>query len=131
MESQIYAKCLLDNHVSVNAVRRKTGLADITIRTIRDRQTYSPTLLEDFKRRLPFKAYRLADDVLDCVDINEIKSAPLGTKMVAFGIAIDKARDMEGSNRPVYNVVTVVQNLEHRLTALDVQEKALLALKSQ
>jgi len=130
MEAQIYAKTLLDLNVSVNGVRRKTGLADITIRNIRDRQVYSPTILESFKKRLPFKSYRLADDILDCVDVNEIKSAPLSTKMVAFGIAIDKARDMEGSNRTVVNIVTMVGDISRGLGELKAKQQALLALKT-
>jgi len=135
IESQIYAKTLLDLNVSVNGVRRRTGLADITIRNIRDKQVYSPTLLENFKRRLPFKSYRMADDILDCIDVNEIKSAPLGTKMVAFGIAIDKARDMEGSNRPIFNIVSVVNECKQTRDKLEAQmslvDTRILALQSK
>ena len=66
-------------------------------------------------------AYRLADDVMDMITPEEIVKAPLGVKMMAFGVAIDKARDMEGSNRPVFNIVTVVNEAQKTLAKLDSQ----------
>ena len=101
-----------------------------TITKIRDKQTYSASMLEEFKRRLPFKAYQLADNVLDLIDPSEIKKAPLGTKMVAFGVAIDKARDMEGSNRPVVNIVTMVGDLSSRLTDIKRKQQAIEAFEA-
>jgi hypothetical protein len=121
IEKQIYAKSLLDNHTSIRTVARIVKLDPGTVNVIAWKQDYSPTLLEEFKRRLPFKAYKLADDVLDLIDPDEIKKAPLGVKMMAFGVAIDKARDMEGSNRPVFNIVTVVNEAQRTLSKLDAQ----------
>jgi hypothetical protein len=118
---QIYAKALLDMGVSIRQVARKTDLCTTTIQVIKRQQDYSPFMLDQFKKRLPFKAYQLADDVLDLIDRDEIKKAPLGTKMMAFGVAIDKARDMEGSNRPVFNISNIVMDAQRTLTKLDAQ----------
>lgn len=121
IEKQIYAKTLLDMGASVRTVAHKVGLGNDTILAIRHSQSYSTSMLEEFKKRLPFKAYRLADDVIDCIDSNEIKKAPLNVKMIAFGIAIDKARDMEGSNRPIFNVVTVINECKQTRDKLERQ----------
>jgi hypothetical protein len=121
MASQIYAKTLLDLGGSIRVVARKTNLSPMVVQTIKHQQDYSAVQLESFKRRLPFKAYRLADDVIDVIDVDEIKKAPLGTKMMAFGVAIDKARDMEGSNRPVFNIVSIVNDATQMLSRLDSQ----------
>jgi len=130
IEKQIYAKTLLDNQQSVQHVAKVLGMDRATITKIRDKQTYSASMLEEFKRRLPFKAYQLADNVLDLIDPSEIKKAPLGTKMVAFGVAIDKARDMEGSNRPVVNIVTMVGDLSSRLTDIKRKQQAIEAFEA-
>lgn len=131
IQDQLYAKSLLDNGTPIRTVARLVGIQKDVVNHIAWKQDYSASMLENFKKRLPYKFYKYADDMMDLVSYDEMKKAPIGTKMVSVGIAIDKARDMEGSNRPVFNVVTVVQNLESRLTALDTQEKALLALKNQ
>ena len=119
IQSQIYAKILLDSGMSIVQVAKRAKLGKNSVNQIKWNQCYSPTMLDEFKRRLPYKAYRLADDVLDCIDVDEIKKAPLGVKMMAFGVAIDKARDMEGSNRPVFNIVTVVNETQKALAKLD------------
>lgn len=129
IEKQIYAKVLFDNGNGIGRVRKLTGLANDTLYEIQRNQTYSPTILEEFKKRLPFKAYRLADNVADLITLEEIQKAPLGVKMMAFGVAIDKARDMEGSNRPVFNIVTVVNETKTALSHINAQISAIQARK--
>jgi len=128
IEKQIYAKVLLDSGATIRAVMAKVKLSNETVIAIKRNQEYSSSQLEEFKRRLPFKAYKLADDVIDLIDPNEIKKAPLNIKMMAFGIAIDKARDLEGSNRPQINIVNIVNEckktrdkLEDQLKSIDTQ----------
>lgn len=120
-EKQILAKILFDDGNGIGMVKKRTGLANDTLYAIKRNNEYSPTVLEEFKKRLPFKAYRLADNVIDLISLEEIKKAPLGTKMMAFGVAIDKARDMEGSNRPVFNIVTVVNEAQKTMAKLNSQ----------
>ena len=45
--------------------------------------------------------------------------------MMVAGIAVDKARDMEGSNRPVFNIVNVVGELRNSLADLEAKQIAL------
>lgn len=122
IEKQIYAKTLFDSGATYKAIQKAIpGISTHTLQSIKENNTYSASLLEEFKRRLPFKAYKLADDVLDLIDCNEIKKAPLGVKMMAFGVAIDKARDMEGSNRPIFNIVSVVADCKKTRDKLELQ----------
>ena len=127
-EKQILAKVLFDAGRSFAHVKRQTKLANDTLYAIKRNNEYSQTTLEEFKKRLPYKAYRLADDVLDLITLEDIKKAPLNIKMMTFGIAIDKARDMEGSNRPQFNIVNIVNEckttrdkLEEQLKTIDTQ----------
>lgn len=119
--NQIYAKTLLDMGVSIRKVSSKTEMSTKTIQVIKKRQDYSPVMLEEFKKRLPYKSYKWADDVLDIITVDEVAKAPLGTKVMLYGVAIDKARDMEGSNRPVFNIVGVVNDATRMLSRLDSQ----------
>jgi hypothetical protein len=122
IEKQIYAKTLFDSGATYKAIQRAIpGIATHTLQAIKENNTYSPLLLDEFKRRLPFKAYKLADDVLDLINRDEIAKAPLGVKMMAFGVAIDKARDMEGSNRPVFNIVSIVNECKQTRDKLELQ----------
>jgi hypothetical protein len=45
-------------------------------------------------------------------------------------IGVDKARDMEGSNRPVVNIVTMVGDITRGMGELKAKQQALLALKA-
>lgn len=100
-----------------------------TLMAIKRNNTYSQQMLEEFKRRLPFKAYRLADDVLDLIDLEEVRKAPLNIKMMTFGIAIDKARDLEGSNRPIFNVVNIINDCKKTRDRLQGQLDAISRAK--
>lgn len=119
--SQIHAKVLFDSGIPFGIIKKRTGLANDTLYAIKRNNEYSSTMLEEFKKRLPFKAYRLADNVIDLISLEEIKKAPLGVKMMAFGVAVDKARDMEGSNRPIFNIVTVVNDAVKTMSKLEAQ----------
>jgi hypothetical protein len=126
-EKQILAKILFDNGHSISQVSKRVEISKMSCIAIRHNNSYSPTLVEDYKRRLPMKAYRLADNVIDFISLDEIKKSPLGTKMMAFGVAIDKARDMEGSNRPVFNIVNVVNECQRTSEKLNAQLSAIQA----
>jgi hypothetical protein len=130
-EKQILAKILFDSAHSISQVCKQVGISNHAAIAVKRNNEYSATLIDDYKKRLPFKAYRLADNVIDMISLQEIQKAPLGTKMMAFGVAIDKARDMEGSNRPVVNIVTMVGDISKGMADLRAKQAALLALKSQ
>lgn len=87
--------------------------------------------LEQCKKSIISKSYglvarawnRITDDKLDAM--NALQLTTIGA------IGVDKARDMEGSNRPVVNIVTMVGDISRRLDEVKAQRTALLALKSQ
>jgi hypothetical protein len=120
-EIQILAKVLFDTGHSIGQVKKRTGLSNDTAIAIKRKNDYSASMLEEFKRRLPFKSYRWADDVLDIITVDEVKKAPLTAKVMLYGVAIDKARDMEGSNRPIFNIVSVVNDCNKTLGKLNEQ----------
>ena len=51
--------------------------------------------------------------------------------MTINAIGVDKARDMEGSNRPVFNIVTMVGDMQKSLGELKAKQEALLKMKAE
>ncbi len=125
IQNQLYAKCLIDNGASIRAISRQTGLTQDTLRVIRDKQTYSPLMIEKFKQRMPGKWAHLADDILDLSDRDEIKKAPINTRIWMAAVATDKFQALEGTNRPVFNIVTVVNQTKSALEGLNSLRSAL------
>ena len=66
--------------------------------------------------------HRISDEKLDNMNALQL--------MTISAIGIDKARDMEGSNRPVVNIVTMVGDMTKSLAELERKQSALLALES-
>lgn len=58
---------------------------------------------------------------MDLITVEEVQKAPLGTKVMLYGVAIDKARDMEGSNRPVFNIGSIVMDAQRTIASMDRQ----------
>lgn len=86
--------------------------------------------VEDCKKRLISESYgltarawnRVTDDKLDAM--NALQLTTIGA------IGVDKARDMEGSNRPVVNIVTMVGDLSSRLNDIKRKQQALEAFEA-
>ena len=121
MQNQIYAKTLLDMGMGIKRVARKLKMGFHTVIAIKRSQAYSPHMMDEFKRRLPYKSYKWADDVLDIITPEEVQKAPLTAKVMLYGVAIDKARDMEGSNRPIFNIVSIVNETRQTMAKLNLQ----------
>ena len=66
--------------------------------------------------------HRITDDRLDKMNAIQL--------MTISAIGIDKARDMEGSNRPVVNIVTMVGDLSSRLTDIKRKQQAIEAFEA-
>lgn len=63
---------------------------------------------------------RVTDEKLDVMNALQL------TTIAA--INIDKARDMEGANRPVFNIVNVVGDIQKNLAELERKQAALNAI---
>ena len=86
--------------------------------------------VEQFKKRLIGESYglstrawvRVTDEKLDAM--NALQLTTIGA------IGIDKARDMEGSNRPVFNIINVAADLSKRLGELKQKQAALMQVST-
>lgn len=104
-QKQVFAKALLESGSSVRAVRKLTGLSSDVITEINHRSDYNLETIGAIQKRLPAKCYITADWAFNNLTPAKMEACSAPQLMMVAGIAIDKARDMEGSNRPVINIV--------------------------
>ena len=131
IQTQYAVKAFAECGASVSSICKQFDLSHHTVNAIKRSNKFDDARYETFKKYLPRQWGGLAWDTLNLCDRADIKKAPIQTRVWIAGVATDKMQSLEGTNRPVFNVVTVVQTLEKRLKDLDVQSKALLALEGK
>lgn len=104
---QVFAKALLDAPIPFTIARvcKETGLDYRTVKEISRRNDYKIEAIQAIQKRLPAKFYITSDWALDNLTPAKMEACSAPQLMMVAGIAIDKARDMEGLNRPVINLV--------------------------
>ena len=128
---QIACRTMLLCGYTWNKISKTLGMARDTISMISKVIPADDKEVETCKRSLVNEAYglsrrawlRVTDEKLEAM--NALQLTTIGA------IGIDKARDMEGSNRPVFNIVNVVGELESKLSQLDLKQKAIAQLEAQ
>lgn len=131
MHKQIYAKALLDTGATIRAVSEECGIGGSTVIAIKRKPDYDVRFLESVKKQLPTAFYALAGLSLSKVSPEKLDACSAPQLMMVSGIAVDKARDMEGSNRPVFNVVTVINECKQTRDKLELQMNQVHAARAR
>lgn len=108
IHKQIYARALLDTGASLQEVCKELEMGTSTVVKIKRKTDLSPTYLEMVKRSLPTAFYALAGLAMSKVSGSKLDQCSAPQLMMVAGIAVDKARDLEGANRPIFNIVSVI-----------------------
>ena len=127
IHKQIYCRALLETGASLDKVSAECEIGKHTALAIKRNTTYSTVILEKVKAALPTAFYALAGLAMSKVNVEKLDACSAPQLMMVAGVAVDKARDMEGSNKPVFNVVTVINECK---TTRDKLENQLLQLQS-
>ena len=128
LHKQIYARALLDMGTSTRSVASECSIGLSTVQAIKQKQDYSAQFLEAVKRKLPTAFYALGGLAMSKVTEDKLEACSAPQLMMVSGIAVDKARDMEGNNRPIVNIVTMVGDLTARLNDIKTKQAALMEL---
>jgi G:T/U-mismatch repair DNA glycosylase len=128
LHKQIYARALLDMGTSTRSVASECSIGLSTVQAIKQKQDYSDKFLEAVKRKLPTAFYALGGLAMSKVSDEKLDVCSAPQLMMVAGIAVDKARDMEGNNRPIVNIVTMVGDLTARLNDIKTRQAALMEL---
>ena len=113
--------------------RKIAKALDISPTTVTQIARRRPSNLDDvdtFKKALIARAYSIGSHAFDYVTDAKLNGCSAPQLMMVAGVAIDKARDMEGSNRPVVNIVTMVGDLSSRLTDIKRKQQAIEAFEA-
>lgn len=87
---------MLESGISIGKVAKAVHLSPTTVQVIKKTNSYSLTEIDNVKKRLPFKAYRIADEALDFITPEKLKDSSASALMTISAIGIDKARLLEG-----------------------------------
>lgn len=121
LHKQIVTKALLEANYSNRQIAEELDIGVNTVTAIRNKNLPESTLMESVKKVLPAAFYTLGALAISKVSPEKLDGCSAPQLMMVSGIAIDKARDMEGSNRPVFNIVTVVQEAQKTMAKLEAE----------
>ena len=129
-DKQVAVASFFDLGYSQSKIARSLDISRNVVHNILAQFPSNSSELEQCKKTIISKSYglvarawnRVTDDKLDAM--NALQLTTIGA------IGVDKARDMEGSNRPVVNIVTMVGDLSSRLTAIKRKQQAIEAFEA-
>ena len=128
-DKQVAVRTLTLLGQSYRTISKALDISLMSITAINKQFPSNDQEVEHYKKRLTNEAYglssrawmRVTDEKLE--KMNAIQLTTIGA------IGIDKARDMEGSNRPVFNLVNVVGDITKGLAEMKQKQQALMAHK--
>jgi hypothetical protein len=129
-DKQVQVRTLSMFGTPYRTIAKLVGIGKDAIISINRQFPSNTDEIDQCKKRMIGEAYgltarswlRVTDDKLDAM--NALQLTTIGA------IGVDKARDMEGSNRPVVNIVTMVGDLSSRLTDIKHKQQALEAFEA-
>lgn len=87
--------------------------------------------VELYKKALIGRQYGIAMRACNYISDDKLDKMNALQLMTINAIGIDKARDMEGSNRPVFNIINMAAEFGKGLNELKQKQQALLALQAE
>jgi len=114
-QKQVWIKALLESGMSLRAVSKQSGISVDTVMAIRRLVPSNLTEVETCKKTVIGSFYGLARGCQENITPTKLEESSAYQLMGMASLAVQAARDMEGLNRPVFNVVEVALNVQ-RLT---------------
>lgn len=104
-QKQVFCKALIESGHTITAAAKLSHISRMVASEINSRSDYEMEAISRIQKRLPAKFYITSDWALSNLTPEKMEACSAPQLMMVAGIAIDKARDMEGSNRPIINIV--------------------------
>jgi hypothetical protein len=122
---------MLASGMSYRQIMDDAGVSPNTITAIKRKSIPESQLMDSIKKVLPTAFYALGNMAVMKVTPEKLDACSAPQLMMVAGISVDKARDMEGSNRPIFNVVTVVNECKQTRDKLEAQMARIQQAKKQ
>lgn len=114
--------------MTLRAISKQSGLSQDTVIAIKRLVPSNLTEVEQCKKTVVGSFYGLARGCQEHITPSKLEDSSAYQLMGMASLAVQAARDMEGLNRPVFNVVEVALNVQRlteqsqaRLKAIDAQ----------
>lgn len=120
-------------HISGYASRKIAKTVELCQETVLHilRQNPSETSeIEQYKKALIGRQYGIAMRASNYITDDKLDKMNALQLMTINAIGIDKARDMEGSNRPVFNIIQMAADFGKGMAELKQKQAALLQLQA-
>lgn len=114
-QKQVWVKALLESGMSIRSVAKQSGISVPTVMAIKRLIPSNLTEVETCKKTVVGSFYGLARGCQENITPSKLEESSAYQLMGMASLAVQAARDMEGLNRPVFNVVEVALNVQ-RLT---------------
>jgi hypothetical protein len=128
---QVLAKALLESGMSLNTVARQTHLSVPTVIAIKRMTPSNITEIETCKKTVVGSFYGLARGCQENITLEKLEDSSAYQLMGMASLAVQAARDMEGLNRPVFNVVDIALNIEKLIGEAETRRNALITTLEQ
>lgn len=112
---QVWVKALLESGMTLRMVAKQSGLSQPTVLAIKRLIPSNLTDVEQCKKTVIGSFYGLARGCQDNITLDKLEQSSAYQLMGMASLAVQAARDMEGLNRPQFNVIEVALNVQ-RLT---------------
>ena len=114
-QKQVWAKALIDSGMSVRAVAKAATLSQDTVIAIKRLVPSNITEVEQCKKTVVGSFYGLARGCQEHITLDKLEESSAYQLMGMASLAVTAARDMEGSNRPVINIVELSMSVTKAL----------------
>src|SRR5258708_29285406 len=106
-DKQVAVSTFLDLGYSYRKIAKSLNIGQHTIAKIRSEIPSNSNEVEACKKIMIGKSYGISNRAMNRISDEKLDQCSAPQLAIVSGVFIDKARDMEGSNRPVFNTTNV------------------------
>ena len=114
-QKQVWIKSLLESGMTLRAISKAAHVSQELVMSVKRLVPSNLHEVEQCKKQVVGSFYGLARGCQEHITPSKLEESSAYQLMGMASLAVQAARDMEGLNRPVFNVVEIALNLQ-RLT---------------
>ena len=118
---QFAIKALIESGIPIRDIAEECEVSPNTVMRVKRKFPSNNQVVDTLKKCLPATFYTMSTLALANISPKKLADSSALQLATVSGICVDKARDMEGSNRPIFNVVTVVNECKQTMAKLDAE----------
>lgn len=124
-QKQIWVKALLDAGMSIRSVAKQSGVSTMSVIAIKRLVPSNTSDVEQCKKTVVGSFYGLARGCQEHITPSKLEESSAYQLMGMASLAVSAARDMEGFNRPIINVMDIAVNIGKLLDESKTRLKAI------